>query len=34
MGNSTQTQTSSFKDFPMQKYVNQGVRQQEIVKIK
>lgn len=34
MGNNAAAHPSTFKDFPMQKYINQGVRQQEIIKIK
>ena len=35
MGNESATSNpESLKDFPMQKYLNQGLRQAEIIKIK
>ena len=32
--NSQSTTVSSLKDFPMQRYLNQGLTQQQILKIK
>jgi len=36
MGNNSSQQSSSvdLRNFPMQKYINQGLKQQEIIKIK